>query len=176
MTPRALGIDFARRRPRPAAAGYVLLAAGALLAAAAVEAYIDRDARLAAAELQRASLQRRLDGAPRGAALDAETRRLMAGAARLAEELRRPWQRLFADIEGAIDDSVALLVVEPDAARRQLRLAAEARTLADALALAARLDASASLANARIVQQEARASEGVAALGFSIVADWETGP
>lgn len=173
MSPRRLAIDFAAARRPPSASGALLLATGALLAAWSTLEFIARDEALATAELQRASLERRIGGRPQSArSADPEIRRLMAGAARVADEIATPWEPLFGDIEASLDETVALLALEPNPGKRQLQLVAEAKTLADALAFVARLNATASLANARIAQQEARVSEGIAALGFRVQADW----
>lgn len=176
MGVRALAIDFGRRPRHPGGwLGVVLLAAGMLLAGMSLQRYLDAGEHADDARSRLEHLARR--AAVPAEAADPELRRLLGGAARVAGDLQRPWQSLFADVEGALDGSVALLALEPDPGKGQLRLTAEARTLADALAFAARLTDTGSLANARIAQQEARLSEGIAALGFTVIADWrETGP
>lgn len=178
MGVRALAIDFGRRPRRGGGwLGLVLLAAGTALAGLSLQRYLDAGERVDDARSRLERLARRAAGASAEPVVDPELRRLLGGAARVAGELRRPWPALFADVEGALDGTVALLALEPDPGKRQLRLIAEARTLADALAYTERLGATGSLANARIVQQEARLSEGIAALGFTVVADWrEAGP
>jgi len=40
-----------------------------------------------------------------------------------------PWDSLFRELEGAADESVALLAIQPDPASRQVRIAGEARRL-----------------------------------------------
>jgi Tfp pilus assembly protein PilN len=48
-------------------------------------------------------------------------------SARVARELAAPWARLFAVLETAADQPVALLSIEPDAVRGELVLTGEAR-------------------------------------------------
>lgn len=168
-------IDFADRR-RGSLPGIVLLIAGMACAGWSAANFIDADERQARAESRLARLTRKLEGAPRRVSVEPEIRRLFAGAVRVQGELQRPWDQLFRDVESAVDASVALLGFEPDVGKRQLRLVAEAKNLDDALAFAARLESTPSLAGVHLTQQEQRQSDGVPAIGFGVVADWNPQP
>jgi hypothetical protein len=124
----ALDLDFVAA-PRVSAFGVAVLAAGIVAAVASAivlaEAWARRDAgreRVAAAAAV---------GAVRDARAPADPA-LVRAAARVSRELRMPWGRLLADLESVQSRDVAVLVVEPVAERRLVRITADARS-ADAM-------------------------------------------
>lgn len=90
-----------------------------------------------------------------------------------ARQLRRPWDLLLQELENAADDSVALLSLEPDPLRQQLRITGEARQLGDALAFVQRLDDAKSLQRPTLTGHQSRQTNGEPVVTFSIQAGWK---
>lgn len=167
-------LDFVRL-PRGGRLGWVLLAAGALAAFVAVERH---GAWLAEAGHweQKASELRKMG---KRAAVELREPRRDQGA--LAQEVRAanlvlrqlniPWPRLFRELESAVDGSVALLSIQPDAAHRVLRVEGEARDYRALLDFVDRLDAAGLFASAHLASHQTRA-EGARAVGFALLAGW----
>lgn len=173
---RALDIDFlARSRP----AGWVswaLLASGVLLFAAALDDHLAARAGLARLEARVARQKQpslRHDKpvgqtpAAASAAVDPD-----AALRRLAVELAIPWDGMLEAVELAVDDRLALLSVAGDGKSRELRLEAEARSLADALAFAERLRDSLRFDEVALVFQEDRPVGSVTVVHFQLRAIW----
>jgi hypothetical protein len=107
-------------------------------------------------------------------------------AARAAEEagdavaeLATPWSILLKELERAGEDSngsVAILAVEPDREKRQVRVVAEARTLPIALAYVERLQKSTALRYPMLESHEVQAKDPERPVRFQIKADWSTSP
>jgi hypothetical protein len=107
-----------------------------------------------------------------------------AGGRALADEIRDantviermnvPWDSLFRELEGAADESVALLAIQPDPASRQVRIAGEARKLDAVLNYVERLEARDSLSNVFLLGHETRDAPP-RPVAFTLTAQW-TGP
>lgn len=170
MKPAALRIDFVPRSRRPGVGGLAVLAIG--LAALGWIAYS------AAQTTDRiAGLELRLEGLNGAAlpALPAGGNGLVVEAQAVAQELRTPWAAMLVDLESATADSrgaIALLAVEPDRERHQLKLTAEARSLAAALAYVQRLQKNPALRDALLDSHEVRADVKERPVRVQITADW----
>lgn len=179
MRRAALGVDFARRARPVSLPGLALLALGLAVAAVAVTDHLAAREALGAAELQRDSLARR-NARPALTARTPEEQAIAArvnkSAQRLAQRLSLPWPQLLGAVEAALDERVALLALEPDSQRAQLRLTGEAKSLPDALAFVARLEATGALARAHLAHVEARVSDGAPVLAITVLADWSVRP
>ena len=173
---RALHLDFQASRPPLSAWSFVVLALGLAAAAAVAAQFICVREELSSAQLQAENLKRKTLGAKalqRQPVESAAQQQLLRSAERLARELNTPWDMLLLDLESASDAPVALLSFEPDAQRRQLRLAGEAKSLADALAYVARLEGSVLLTEPRLLSHQQRQSEGMDVVGFTVLAQWD---
>lgn len=93
----------------------------------------------------------------------------------VSEQLQRPWERLFAMLEGLPMEDVALLALSPDARKGQLRIAAEARDLEAMLAFHKRLEASTELHDVSLLNHEIVARQAEHPVQFNLSATWETG-
>lgn len=167
-------LDFVRA-PRAGWIGWALLAAGALAAFVAVERH--------AAWLTEARHWEQKAGELRqmGKRAAVELREPRRDQAELAQEVRAanlvlrqlniPWPQLFRELESAVDGSVALLSIQPDAANRVLRVEGEARDYRALLAFVDRLDAAGLFASAHLASHQTRA-EGARAVGFALLAGW----
>jgi hypothetical protein len=105
--------------------------------------------------------------------------RAAVSAQQAAADLATPWTPLLAELEQASKDSqgeVALLGVEPDHAKHNVRVTAEARTLALALAYVQRLQSSHSLAYPMLDRHEIRADDAQHPVRFELTGDWRDAP
>lgn len=82
------------------------------------------------------------------------TKEQLAEYNRVTRNLNTPWAAIFALLERRIPRDVALISIEPDAARRIVRLQAEARTLDDLIQCAESLRKDPSVARALPLQHD----------------------
>jgi hypothetical protein len=154
--------------------------AGALLCAAGVAAALSVGVSFRRAVEERARLEAALGAMPRphrAAAPAPDARQGAAEAAAVERELAVPWTRLLAELEAATHDSagrVSVLEVEPDPARRQVRITAEVRALDDALAYLRRLQRSPVLRDPMLESHERRKDDRQHPLRITLSAEWRT--
>jgi len=174
MTRARIELDLSGRR-RINRRGAALLALGVTAAALVVADYWSDSARRAGLELRLADLQpvrtaRKPDKAAQRVA--EENRAALA-------DLTMPWSRLLRELEIASadsKDSVAVLGVEPDRDKRQVRVIAEARTLPIALAYVERLQMSEALRYPMLESHEVQLRDPQRPVRFQIKADWNATP
>lgn len=174
MNPRRLELDLLRP-DRPAWPGYAL----ALLALAfALDVGLSyRDQRLDVAALE-ARLART---APARVAESAVGPRASFGPEDLTlarETLRRlslPWEELFAALESARSDRVALLAIEPNAESGAVSISGEARDYLAALTYAERLAEAKGLRNVYLLRHEIRRDSPQRTVTFTVSANWGQG-
>jgi hypothetical protein len=169
---RALAIDFAPRRRAGSWLGACILLAGLIAAVGVGEHYraLERsrealEAQLHSSARARPAMQRAGDAATQ-AALE---RRSQARQA-VVRALGRPWDRLFGDIEAAPAEDIALLAIEPDPRRAEVRIAGEARDAAALHRYVAALETTPSLDRVGLLQHEAL---GEGALRFVVIGRWQ---
>lgn len=171
-----LRLDFSKPARSPGLAAWGLFVAGLAAAFAAGAAYVEagrwRDAMEdAVTEMKRLSQRR---GAPLAvpAAVTEETRREIQRANHVIERIAVPWNALFRGLEGAADETVALLSVQPDAEKRAFRLEGEAKDLAAALAFVARLEAADTLSDAMLASHAVKGAGGRRPVEFTVTGRW----
>lgn len=173
----ALDLDFVKRRRLASPLGLLLLIAGTAAAGVVAMDYLDARAALERVEAQHSRLERQSrQKAPLPKAGAAPARDDAQSAARAVAQLRLPWDALLREIELLADSSVALLSVESQGQARTLRLAGEAKTMADAVAYLARLRESPWIDTAHISGHEERQADGVKVIRFSLEAAWSGPP
>jgi hypothetical protein len=175
MTRACIRLDFAGRRRPLNRRGGVLLAAGVIGAALVLVDYHGNSERRAGLELRVESVS-----ATRVARRPDKTaeRRFDESRAALAE-LTMPWSRLLQELELASADSresIAVLGIEPDRDKHQVRVLAEARTLPSALAYVARLQKSEALRYPMLESHEVQAKDPQRPVRFQIRAEWSPAP
>ncbi len=167
-------LDFARNRNAVNRSGVALLAVGIAAAALVIGDYRGVAAQRSAVEMRLAAIGPEHPAVPDRAAAQA------AEEARDAfHELVTPWAILLQELERAAadsDGSVALLAVEPDREKHQVRVLAEARTLPIALAYVERLQKSAALRYPMLESHELQAKDPERPVRFQIRADWKALP
>lgn len=177
LRPRVPELDFVSRRRAPGWLGWLALALGGVLAMAAVEHFrslqqdvdaLRTDNRRAARAAEQARVLARREQE------DPELRARFELARKLSQQMARDWQPLFADLETRAADhtDVALLSVEPDAARGLLRLTGEAKDLNAMFAYAESFADADALMAPRIEVFEFKQREGVQVVAFSLRLGW----
>jgi hypothetical protein len=174
----AIQLDFAGRRRGTSWPGALLLALGIGAAAAVLLECHVMGERRAGLELRLGALNRirTPQASGRDATADA---RIALGVRQAALDLATPWTRLLSELEQASKDSqgqVALLGVEPDHAKHNVRVSAEARTLALALAYVERLQSSRSIEYPMLDRHEIRADDAQHPVRFELTGEWRDAP
>lgn len=174
MRPAVPEFDFVARRRRPGWLGWLALLLGCAAAAwsfdrfQSLETDVDtlREAnRRAARAAEQAQVLARLDQD------DAGLRARLEVAHKLSAQMARDWQPLFADLEARGTD-IALLSVEPDAARGVVRLTGEAKDLNALFAYAGSFGDAQATSAPRIEVFELKQRDGVQIIAFSLRLKW----
>jgi hypothetical protein len=132
-----------------------------------------------ASSLTREGLELRLDAMASAHSTGAAAARSGGAeeAAPLVAELAAPWSTLLQELENASQDiggSVAVLAVEPDREKGRIRIVAEARDLATALAYIERLQKSRALRFPMLDSHEIRTDDHDQPVRFQLSAEWNT--
>jgi Tfp pilus assembly protein PilN len=91
---------------------------------------------------------------------------------RVARNLKTPWSDVLESLESAPNESVALLSVEPSAAKRSLRITAEARNAQDMLEYVGALQRDARLSGVVLSSHELQAKAPGTPVRFQVQAAW----
>lgn len=92
----------------------------------------------------------------------------------IAAQLSARWQPAFDAISAAHSDKVALLSLDAIQAKRQAKLVAEARHLADAVAFVEALQQQPDTVRAALTQHEIRDDSNEKPVRFHIILEWRT--
>lgn len=171
---RPLDLDFQPRRSA-SAGGWLLLLIGALCAGFAflTERQLDDETRVHEATVR--SIERTLPGAARAPLSAAESRAeaaVLADMRRVVAQLNLPWNGLFDTLESVAVGDIALLTLTPDARKRQIRIAAEARNLEAMLEFHRRLEADARMRDVALVSHEIETQVAERPVRFNLTANW----
>ena len=176
MSAPRISVDFVARRRPLSVGGTLLLLLGVAAATATYLEYRQVEARRAGLELRLQEVSHRNQRDPaqerRAAALGVE-------AGHIAAELGTPWTSLLAELEAASRDSadqIALLSVEPDHAKHNLRITGESRDLPLVLAYVQRLQASTLLRYPMLESHEVKADDPQHPVRFAMTAEWRELP
>jgi hypothetical protein len=173
----AIQLDFSGARPALSLAGALLLAIGVVAAGVVLLEYRN-------ISLHRAGLELKLAAVARADALSAPAEtpadaRVAVSVEQAATDLATPWTLLLSELEQASKDSqgeVALLGVEPDHGKHNVRVSAEARTMKLALAYVERLQSSRSLSYPMLDRHEIRADDAQHPVRFELTGEWRDAP
>jgi hypothetical protein len=163
-----LTIDFVRAGAGSRWAGWLLLAVSLALAVEALASYAQLRRALAGDE---ARLARATQGDNRRAAgrLAAED---LAAARESIQRLTLPWATLFAALEGAASERVALLAIEPDPRSGKVTLSGESKDYLAALTYVLNLRQAEGLAEVQLVRHEEKSKDPQRPVHFSVSASW----
>jgi hypothetical protein len=173
----AIQLDFSGARPALSLVGGIFLAVGIVAAGFVLFEYRDITQHRAGLELKLAALAR-ADALANPVETPADAR-VAVSVQQAATDLATPWTLLLAELEQASKDSqgeVALLGVEPDHGKHNVRVSAEARTMQLALAYVQRLQASRSLSYPMLDRHEIRADDAQHPVRFELTGEWRDAP
>ncbi|WLH14942.1 pilus assembly protein [Pseudomonas hefeiensis] len=176
---RALMLDFQPHR-RSGRLGWSLLAGGVVLLVGCFVAQqnVAEQAWQQQGHLQNAQRELTGDTGSKVTLSPAETREQaqnLAEMRKVSQQLRRPWERLFAMLEAMPRDNIALLTLTPDARKGQVRISAEARDLEAMLDFHQRLEASDELSDVSLLSHEIVVKSPEQPVQFNLSASWEIG-
>ena len=175
---RILDLDFRRTQRQRKWPGLILLLAGLGGAVAIGDQYSRLSDELAQAQ---ASVRQS------GSAARRQTAALVAGgdqqklavevkrASEVALQLKLPWKELFASVEAANTPNVALLSIESETGKRQIKLAGEAKDLDFLLDYIRALAAQPRLANVYLQSHHLQQQDPEHPVRFVLGADWVSG-
>ncbi|ART83117.1 hypothetical protein CBP31_11235 [Oceanisphaera profunda] len=92
---------------------------------------------------------------------------------RVSEQMNRPWEGLLTMLEKVSRENVSLLLLAPDAHKRQLRISAESRDLPSMLAFHRQLEQSDELSDVSLLSHEIVKSVAEQPIRFNLLATWE---
>jgi Tfp pilus assembly protein PilN len=168
---RRIELELATARPRWPA--WAMAAVGLLLAADAANTWLGLRAQWHDTLRRQGALPVRAAAAE---PMTDETRREIESARRLLQELSLPWERMFRAVESAVGTDVALLAIEPDAAKQTLQVSGEARDYTAVLAFMARLEDGHQLQRVHLLSHEVRTDAPERPTQFTLSARWRAQP
>lgn len=158
-------LDFVRRRPRSRWAGHVLLAVALGVAGDMAFTFAQLERAMKANEAVVARAQPRQ-------AVAAVSNDELALARDTVERLGLPWTKLFAALESAATDQVALLAIEPDTKTGTVKISGDSKDYLAALGYVLNLSQAEALSNVQLVRHEVKQSDPQRPVAFSISAAW----
>ena len=96
----------------------------------------------------------------------------LAAAAETVRRLSLSWDGLFAALEAASNDKIALLGVEPDPKSQTVLITGEGKDYAAALAYVVDLRRAGQLASVHLVHHETKRDDPQKPIAFSVAATW----
>jgi hypothetical protein len=166
-----LGIDFVQRRPPASMLGWTLLVVGllgvALVALDVAQAREELQSTLERSERQTRTAQAR----PRDVA-PTQASAVVTANARVSASLAHPWGRLLKELEQLAEPGIALLSFEAQGASRQLRITAEAKTMAEVVVYVESLRLSPVARSVVLGSHEVVTQDGVSVIRFSVDVGW----
>ena len=158
-------LDFIRRAPRSRWAGRVLLAVALGVAGDMAFTFVQlaRTVKLNEAVVARAQPRKPVH------AVSAEEAAL---ARDTVERLGLPWTKLFAALESAANDQVALLAIEPDTKTGTVKISGDSKDYLSALAYVLNLSQADALSHVQLVRHEVKQNDPQHPVAFSVSAAW----
>lgn len=176
---RALMLDY-QRSAQPGWVSWLLFGNGLAVAAGAVFYYVALSSELSGWERKASET---VQHARRGTtAIGTEPRkqeeveRELKSANEVLRKLTVPWESLFMTLEATRGDKIALLAMEPDVRKGQVRIIAEAKTSNDMLDYLRRLGSEAAFSGVILVNHQIQQQDAERPLRFSIAVNWERKP
>jgi len=158
-------LDFIRRAPRSRWAGRVLLAVALGVAGDMAFTFVQLERAVKSNEATVARAQ------PRKAVTQVSNDEL-ALARDTVERLGLPWTKLFAALEAAANDQVALLAIEPDTKNGTVKITGDSKDYLAALGYVLNLSQAEALSNVQLVRHEVKQNDPQRPVAFSISAAW----
>jgi hypothetical protein len=158
-------LDFVRRRPASRWAGRVLLAAALGVAGEMGFTYVQLERTVNTNEAIVARAQ------PRKQVRQVSTEEV-AAARETVDRLALPWSKLFAALEGAANEHVALLAIEPDTKSGTVTISGDSKDYLSTLTYVLNLSRNDALSHVQLVRHEVKQNDPQRPVSFSISAAW----
>jgi len=172
---RAIHLDFASNR-KPSLLGLVMFALALLLLMMVWQRYTHINQQLLTLDQSIQELKERKGLKPAEPQLQAKSSAdLLAKieeAKKLASFLMIPWGDVLSALEASALDDLALLAIEPDAKKRQLKITAEAKNKDIMFSYLEKLEVSDELANVYLLKHEVFEDVDQHPIRFVAVATW----
>jgi hypothetical protein len=164
---RALEINFAGRGRGARWAPRVLLAVALVLALDMGLTYRSLAGSIAEAQARLAQAE------PRTAPARKVSPEEVAAARETFARLARPWEGLFAALESAANDEIALLGIEPDPKTGTVLISGDSKDYPAVLAYVLNLARTGGLSRVELVRHEVKPNDPQRAVAFSVSAGWD---
>lgn len=169
-----LRLDYQdRMRPFPWA-GVALLALGLAISALAGIYYQGLAGKAAYWEARGGQVKNAENGLSDG--VTSSTALEIKHANEVLNKIDLPWDKLFQAVESSSGKDVALLAMEPDAEKRQMRISGEARNIEEVLDYIGRLSGQKVFSSVYLHSHQVRMQDPEKPVRFSLVAAWEETP
>lgn len=162
-------LDFVRRRPASRWAGRVLLAVALGVAGEMGFTFVqlERSVKSNEAVVARAASTSHARKPVQQVSPDE-----VSAARDTVNRLALPWTRLFAALEGAANERVALLAIEPDTKSGTVTISGDSKDYLSALTYVLNLSRSDALSHVQLVRHEVKQNDPQRPVAFSISAAW----
>ena len=162
-------LDFVRRRPASRWAGRVLLAVALGIAGEMGFTYVQLSRTVNTNE---AIVARAASTSHARKAANPVSAEEVAAARETVNRLGLPWTKLFAALEGAANERVALLAIEPDAKSGTVKISGDSKDYLSALTYVLNLSRADTLSHVQLVRHEVKQNDPQRPVSFSISAAW----
>lgn len=173
---RALKLEFAPKRNWYRMLSLLLCIAAVAAAAYLGHMYFDRSSEVTAIEMELRRIRKVQDKRAVTASMsDAQKERMQSEfdeARQTMMRLRLPWDSLFRALEASVVGHVALLGVEPDPSRQEVKITAEAKDLVSMLEYEIGLRRSPIFRNTHIVSHQLQQQDPQKPVRFVVHAQW----
>ena len=157
-----LDLDFVARRRASPWVGRILLAAALT---------VTLDMGLQYSDLQKVLSEEKKSFARAGRPAKPVSAEEVAAARETVQRLSLPWTKLFAAVESAASDQVALTAIEPDPRAGTVKISGDSKDYLAALTYVLNLSRADGLSSVQLVRHETKQNER--SVGFTISASWE---
>ncbi|MGE5639339.1 MAG: PilN domain-containing protein [Clostridia bacterium] len=164
---QAIKLDFSRRRSAPRWIAPLLLAVALAFTGDVAVSFFKVLRSMKKNEAVLAQMSPHTYGAPRKVAPEE-----IAAAKETMQRLSTPWDKLFAALESAASDQVALLSIEPDAKTGTVRISGDSKDYLAALTYVLNLSRADSLSHVQLARHEIKQNDPHKTVGFSVSASW----
>src|SRR5919204_793301 len=160
-----IDLDSVRRAPRSRWAGRLLLAVALGIAGDMGFTFVQLERAVKSNEAVVARAQPRK-------AVQPLSQEEVALARDTVERLGLPWSKLFAALEAAGNDKVALLAIEPDTKSGTVKISGDSKDYLAALTYVLNLSQAEALSHVQLVRHEVKQNDPQRPVSFSISAAW----
>lgn len=173
---KRINLDFSERSANGRWLGVGFLILAALATAKLVEVYVASKNEGDILERRIARLERQVKGMPEPQSLSEGTRLEIRRANEIVDQITVPWDRLFAAIEGATSNKVALMGVTPDPKVGTVEISAESTDLQAMFDYVKRLERQSSLKHVYLLNHQVSVRDPNRPVRFKVTAAWLPAP